>query len=809
MSDTLFPIPKDLFSTLLEAQSEADVRQAVLAELPLGRLEYLQIDYLHDSLLIEFKLDNGMENREGRRAEVLAQTCYYCHSLRINGERVPPYIALVNKKEVILYKRETLKPVYKNVELFDKGNPSSPDAAVVEQCENIEPVFYKLMDSESACQRAIRQLVDVCNRQVLDIEEIEEIDEYNVLEAYSGWCNTFDKYMQNISTDEERPHVFEIDATEGGKIAIIYGSITGAADELIRVEFDFNGEIKKIENCKRSLYEEFWTIRWKRVSDRKKQREIFGKIYDLMDTASRRRKGQFYTITPLAQRGWEYIVKELGEKFWKDGTWRIWENSAGQGGLVINVIPDDALQYTYLSTIDNAEVAYLKTHTYGRKIFRFDFINQQTSELPPELQRDMRDPNIKWLFFINPPYGEGSSGKETDDAAWHKAGVTDSLIKERMKGRGAFLGIKEKYAQFLFRIQDEFKGKFVLGLYATIKAMVSKEYVRLRRFWQPQFKRGFICCAGKWKQSAANGQFPIAFSVLDSREKGKWGRMVYDVLEHVKDNPHGVFNGQKDFIQEDTKRSFRDYFFPNEGKEKDSLTVVQSNGLKAFVGKSKMSNNRPNDTLASAGLISCYMRTQDKSRGMVSGNVIDNLVPVFINSKNYKRVLCGLGLFWSVRHTWINHEDCILAPSRNLTPKEKADAVLYALLSERNRCTTAMLTETEIITNRGKVRNGGLVRAMLNPFDAELFDWKHLSSVGKKALEEYRKYCYEIVDWENYPTAAGVGAWGGHYLYERTKNGLDIENKKPGDGYALPKAFKDARENLRQAVEKTALEVCF
>jgi len=168
-----------------------------------------------------------------------------------------------------------------------------------------------------------------------------------------------------------------------------------------------------------------------------------------------------------------------------------------------------------------------------------------------------------------------------------------------------------------------------------------------------------------------------------------------------------------------------------------------------------------------------------------------------------------LGIYWSIKPTWKNNADFLSSPFRDLTRREKADAMLYALLSERNRCTTAMLVETEINTNRGKVRNGGLVRAMLNPFDSELFDWKHLSAIGKKVLEEYRKYCYEIVDWENYLTAAGVGAWGGHYLYERTKDGLDIENKKPGDGYALPKTFKDAREKLRQAVEKTALEVCF
>ncbi len=795
---TLFPFPKDLFGTLTEAQSEADVRQAILAELPLGRLEYLETDYLHDNLLIEFKLDNDMSNREGRRAEVLAQTCYYCHSLRISGDRVPPYIALVDKNEVILYQRDTLEPVYKNESLFDKGVPSSPDSEVIEQCKNVEPVFYQFFNTEAACQKAIRSLVDVCSRQIF---VVDEIDKYNVAEAYSGWCNTFDKYMQDISTDEERPHIFEIDATKGGKITLIYGSTTGAADEIIRGEFNFNGEIKQIENCKRSLYEDFWTG-WKRVTDKKKQREIFAKIYDLMDTASRRRKGQFYTITP----GWEYILKELGEGFWKDGTWRIWENSAGQGGLVINVIPEDALQYTYLSTIDNTEVGYLKTHTFGRKIFRFDFINQLTSELPPELQRDMKDPNIKWLFFINPPYGEAGSGKATDDLAWHKAGVSQSLIRERMGRHNMLRESKEKYAQFLFRIQDEFKGKFVLGIYSKIKVFISKEYVQLRKFWQPQFKGGFICCAGKWKQSATNGQFPIAFSIFDSREKGKWKKMTYDILEYHKDQQKGMIRGTKSYVPEDTSRSFREYFLPAEKAENDSLTVVQSNGLSTFDGKSIVSNFRPEGTLASIFFNSAYLLKQTYS-WMVSGVSIHH--NLFINRNNYKQFLCGMGLYWSIKHSWKNDPDCLLSPSRKMTKSEQSDSLLLALLHERNRCTTAMLPETEIITKSGKVRNGGLVRAMLNPFDPELFDWKHLSVVGKKALEEYRKYCYEIVDWENYPTAAGNGIWGGHFLYERTKNGLDIENKKPGDGYPLPKAFKEAREQLRQSVEKTALELCF
>ena len=66
-----------------------------------------------------------------------------------------------------------------------------------------------------------------------------------------------------------------------------------------------------------------------------------------------------------------------------------------------------------------------------------------------------------------------------------------------------------------------------------------------------------------------------------------------------------------------------------------------------------------------------------------------------------------------------------------------------------------------------------------------------------------------MADWQRYETAAGRGVWGGHFLYERTKDGLDIKDKKPGDGFPLPQAFRDAREQLRQSVEATALEVCF
>ena len=62
MTDSLFSILQDTFHTLQNAQSEADVRQAFLVEMP---LEHLGTDYLHENLLIEFKHDENMSEPNG------------------------------------------------------------------------------------------------------------------------------------------------------------------------------------------------------------------------------------------------------------------------------------------------------------------------------------------------------------------------------------------------------------------------------------------------------------------------------------------------------------------------------------------------------------------------------------------------------------------------------------------------------------------------------------------------------------------------------------------------------------------------
>ena len=78
----------------------------------------------------------------------------------------------------------------------------------------------------------------------------------------------------------------------------------------------------------------------------------------------RRTTGSFYTPYKLAKLAWERIVAQLGDHFWQDGTWRIWDNSAGVGNLEYEIIPEDALRYTYLSDKGIAEVNSLLDNDY-------------------------------------------------------------------------------------------------------------------------------------------------------------------------------------------------------------------------------------------------------------------------------------------------------------------------------------------------------------------------------------------------------------------------------------------------------------
>jgi hypothetical protein len=457
-ADNLFPIPNDLWAALRQANSEATVRQLVIQQLNCNdmKLEDERADVYHKNILIEFKLNEDMQYKEGDRAKILAQALYYCNAYYVDGRieqdgtgRVPPYVALIDNDEFVFYERETLEPIYKQTEIFLNGSASNPNDAVIEKCKQVVPMQYIFLQSANDLDKAIRQLRSIVHRNIMIVEDITE---YNFISVYSSWSNTFQQFL-NARANENKPHIFRLDVmNEGIRIQVESDKMFG--QEIIDILFNLNSEIMKIERCPKEEYENFWSG-WNRVNDKRIIDLVFQKAYDFFDIASRRHKGQFYTPTALAKRGWVYIENAIGKNFWLDGTWRIWDCSCGEGGLAL-VIPRSAQQYTYLSSLDDGEVDIVKAkHPMCKMVWKMDFLN--AINFPDEVKQDMKNPDIKWLFFINPPYGEGSSGKATDDADWHKKGGHLSYVREQMLYHNMGVEAREKYAQFLFRIEKEFK----------------------------------------------------------------------------------------------------------------------------------------------------------------------------------------------------------------------------------------------------------------------------------------------------------------------------------------------------------------
>src|SRR5471030_78082 len=106
---------------------------------------------------------------------------------------------------------------------------------------------------------------------------------------------------------------------------------------------------------------------------------------------------------------------DLGPKWWTKN-YRLWDMAAGTGNLEW-FLPADAYKSIYLSTLHHEDVQHCKRVFPGATVFQYDYLNDDVETVfddqslfdapcqrPANLLRDLYDPNIKWIIFINPPF---------------------------------------------------------------------------------------------------------------------------------------------------------------------------------------------------------------------------------------------------------------------------------------------------------------------------------------------------------------------------------------------------------------------
>jgi len=136
------------------------------------------------------------------------------------------------------------------------------------------------------------------------------------------------------------------------------------------------------------------------------------------------------------------------------------------------------------------------------------------SKRPQNLLRDLYDPNIKWIIFI---IRRSPRRKKAGYSGESKKSVSDTKIRPLMHQHGLGEVSRELFAQFLFRIRQEFAGKQAhLGLFSTLKYVNSNNDQKFRdQVFQFAFKDGFVFSSANFSGTQSANPFPVGFFVWD------------------------------------------------------------------------------------------------------------------------------------------------------------------------------------------------------------------------------------------------------------------------------------------------------
>ena len=503
---------------LLKAKTEEEVKNAYARQFSLEYDTEFRHDLYSPEIFFEFKFLRGLQKRAARAA-VLAQIMYYIRRLRLgHAEKViPPVLCVADSQRAFFTGTIQWKKFYGNETKYDwELAPSQPDPGLVADLtafpateaikvfEVLDEAEFELFAQRLAQHRTAQAEFDFRVKKLITEENFEEVFDY--------WNKCFGDAVRN-GTKSSRYFLCDIQQ--------------GRSDYDRRenkVVFHIGPDESRAKKILPKEYEWFWS-NYEKVTDAAAVRNILAKVDRLTDAPIRRFTGEFFTPVPFARKAHSYLEKVAGPKWWTKN-YRLWDMAAGTGNLEW-FLPADAYPSIYLSTLHEEDTQHCKRVFPGATVFQYDYLNDdvdavfgreslfsKNKQLPENLLRDLADPKIKWLIFINPPFATSQKAGTSGES---KKSVSTTKIRPLMHEQGLGEVSRELFAQFLFRIRQEFAGKQAfLGLFSTLKYVNANNDQKFRdKVFQFTFRDGFVFSSANFSGTKQANPFPVGFLVWD------------------------------------------------------------------------------------------------------------------------------------------------------------------------------------------------------------------------------------------------------------------------------------------------------
>jgi hypothetical protein len=524
---------------LQKTKTEEEVKAAWAGALGLTYNTSEDHDLYTPAVLFEFKHDKNLSQAQ-QLAPVVAQVMYYLHRLKTGQTRkaIPPYFCVAEKKACVLAEVLPWRDLYTDeAGQFDWDlRPSSPDPALIAAVRGhmaFKNLFSRSLLNAAEGTAVLAQLEALFSPQAaLPVIDKKLITEANFEEVFDFWNEMFGDAVRN-GFKSSRYFVADI---QHGRTQVV-------ANEG-KVYFQVGAEDVRIKKILAHDYQRFWSL-FEKVTSSEVTRGIVAKVDRLTDEVDRRKHGEFFTPLAFAQKALHYLEHELGRRWWESGEYRVWDMAAGTGNLEYH-LPAAAWQFVYLSTLYKEDVEHLDRLFAGATIFQYDYLNDDvgnvfsmakiaesqvqanltgldysqsmTWKMPANLRRDLANPRIKWVILINPPFATAQQGGATGA---NKSDVANTVVRSIMHHHNLGETSRELFAQFLFRIKQEFESKVAwLGLFAKLKYVNATNDQKLRDdIFQYQFNRGFMFSSVNFSGTSASSQFPVGFLIWNLAKK--------------------------------------------------------------------------------------------------------------------------------------------------------------------------------------------------------------------------------------------------------------------------------------------------
>ena len=416
------------------------------------------------------------------------------------------------------------------------------------------------------------------------------------------------------------------------------------------------------------------TIFWSKYA-RPPKEEYWNKIIDRKDLLVpqniREIKGSYYTPAIWVEKSQEYLAQVLGED-WQD-EYYIWDCCAGTGNLLRGLrnkyniwaseLFDSNVRVIH-DIIDERESKGQDGWLIKDHVFKFDFLNDDFSQLPQGLQDIINDPEKrkKLVIYINPPYAEATTATTVTGTGKNKEKVaTESLMYSKYK-KVIGKAIVELFAQFFVRIYEEIPGA-TLAEFSTLKILQASNFADFRKMFKCKLESAFIVPAKTFDN--VSGSFPIGFfiwkyvgnSFSDDKIDSYAPLDIYD--------SKGEYLGQKNIAKFDSSQKNINRWIKDLDKATNDIIGYIGNPAPDFQHNSQMYISR------------------------IAGSEHINFFKIA------KETLIPAAIYSSVRQcidaTWLNDRDQFLYPNDNWRYDKdfQYDCIAYTLFHGQNRITAS------------------------------------------------------------------------------------------------------------------------